>query len=69
MFGNFCVAFAQFLENLWKVVRNLQKIIKNIVISICLYNKQKHAWLLVDIPCISTSTHGCIILYIFKKVT
>ena len=34
MFGNVCVAFEQFLENLRKVVGNLQKIVKNVVVSI-----------------------------------
>ena len=38
MFGNFRLAFGQFLENLPKVVENLQKML----LSACLNNKQSN---------------------------
>ena len=33
MFGNFHVSFGKFLEDLWKAVGSLQKIVRNVVIS------------------------------------
>ena len=56
MFEDICVAFSSLwtesLENfgkLWKVVGNLQKIVKNNIISMLIqYNKQNIMWFLVD---------------------